>query len=154
LAGNESRQTLSTYLLERFGIPSEILDGYYLFERKKGWFILKKSEQVKNGADLKVSKVGLRAFRKVGHFIKPTTRFIQAFGRYATKAIFRLNMPQFETLVRTGEIPVDLALDKGYVVLSMEDNVILGLGFYIHGALRSQLPRNQIRESMLEQYNI
>jgi hypothetical protein len=135
--------------MERFGIPSEVLDEYYLFEGKKGWFILKKSEQVKNGTRLKVSKVGLRAFRKVGQFIKPTTRFIQAFGRYATKAIFRMDMPQLKPLITAGEIPVDLGLEKGYVVLSLEDNVILGLGFYIHGSLRSQLPRNQIRESML-----
>ncbi len=150
MAGNESRKTVSTYLLERFGIPSEVLDGYYLFERKKGWFILGKSEQVKNGTCLKVSKVGLRAFRKVGHFIKPTTRFIQAFGRYATKGVFRMDMRQLKTLITTGEIPVDLGLEKGYVILSLEDNVILGLGFYIHGTLRSQLPGNQIRESMLE----
>ena len=105
---------------------------------------------MKNGTRLKVSKVGLRAFRKVGHFIKPTTRFIQAFGRYATKAIFRMDMRQLKTLITTGEIPVDLELEKGYVILSLEDNVILGLGFYIHGTLRSQLPGNQIRESMLE----
>ncbi|MCG6880813.1 MAG: hypothetical protein LJE96_16915 [Deltaproteobacteria bacterium] len=150
MAGNESRQTILTYLLERFGIPSEVLDGYYLFEGKKGWFILGKSEQVKDGTRLKVSKVGLRAFRKVGHFIKPTTRFIQAFGRHATKGIFHMDLLQLKTLIRIGEIPVDLALEKGYVVLSLEDNVILGLGFYIHGTLRSQLPRNQIRESMLE----
>jgi len=150
LAGNESRLAVSNYLLERFGIPLKTLDGYCLFERKKGWFILGKSEQVKNGAHLKISKVGLRAFRKVGHFIKPTTRFIQAFGRYATKGVFHMDTLQFRTLVQTGEIPVDLAMEKGYVILSLEDNVIPGLGFYAQGILRSQLPRNELRESMLE----
>lgn len=105
---------------------------------------------MKNGAHLKVSKVGIRAFRKVGQFIKPTTRFIQAFGRFATKATFRMDMTQFRTLVLTGEIPVDLALEKGYVILKLEDDRILGLGFYTHGAIRSQLPGKEIRESMLE----
>ena len=150
LADDDSRQAVSTYLLERFGIPLEILDKYYLFERKKGWFILGKSEQVKNGAHLKVSKVGLRAFRKVGHFIKPTTRFIQAFGHFASKSVFQMDMPQFEALVLTGEIPVVLTLEKGYVILTMEDDVVLGLGLYIHGTIRSQLPRSEIRETMLE----
>ncbi len=150
LAEDDNREAVSTYLLERFGIPPAILDGYYLFERKKGWFILEKSEQVKNGAHLKVSKVGLRAFRKVGHFIKPTTRFIQAFGHFATKAIFQMDVPQLETLVLTGEIPVDLTLEKGYVILTLEDDVVLGLGFYIHGTIRSQLPRSEIRETMLD----
>jgi len=150
LAKNDSRQAVSAYLLERFGIPPAVLDEYYLFERKKGWFILGKSEQVKNGAHLKVSKVGLRAFRKVGQFIKPTTRFIQAFGRFATKAVYQLDMPQFKTLALAGEISVDLALEKGYVILTLEDDVVLGLGFYIHNTIRSQLPRSEIRETMLE----
>lgn len=136
--------------MERFGIPPAILDGYYLFERKKGWFILGKSEQVKDTAHLKVSRVGLRAFRRVGQFIKPTTRFIQIFGRFATKAVFPMDKAQLRKLVLDGEIPVDLALEKGYVILTLEDDVVLGLGFYINGAIRSQLPRSQIRESILE----
>ena len=60
------RQALSAFLLERFGIPLTVLDDYLLFERKKGWFIMRKSEQVKNAAHLKVSRVGLRALSKGG----------------------------------------------------------------------------------------
>lgn len=150
LAEKDSRQALSTYLLERFGIPLTILDEYFLFERKKGWFIMRKSEQVKNAAHLKVSKVGLRAFRKVGQFLKPTTRFIQIFGRFATKSVLHMDMGQFQTLILTGEIPVDLNLEKGYVILTLGDHRILGLGFYIHGAVRSQLPGKEIRDTMLE----
>jgi len=150
LAINDSRQAVSTYLLERFGIPAAILEPYYLFERKKGWFILRKSEAAENGVHLKISKIGLRAFRKVGHFIKPTTRFIQIFGHFATKAIFQLDMTQLRALVLEGEIPVDLTLEKGYVILRMENDVILGLGFYINGTIRSQLPGKQIRVEMLE----
>ncbi|EFK12318.1 conserved hypothetical protein [delta proteobacterium NaphS2] len=150
MATNESRRAVSAYLFARFGIPQAILEPYHLFERKKGWFILRKSEEVKNGAHLKISKVGLRASRKVGHFIKPTTRFIQIFGQFATKAVFQLNMTQLKTLVFEGEVPVDPALEKGYVILKMEDDVILGLGFYINGTIRSQLPGKQIRAEMLE----
>ena len=150
MATNDSRQAVSTYLFARFGISSEILEKYYLFERKKGWFILRKSEEVINGAHFKISKVGLRAFRKVGHFIKPTTRFIQIFGHFATKAIFQLDIKQLRKLVIEGEIPVELALEKGYVILKMENDVILGLGFYINGTIRSQLPGKQIRAEMLE----
>jgi hypothetical protein len=77
--------------------------------------------------------VGLRAFRKVGHFIKPTTRFIQAFGGFASKAVFQWTCHSFRELVLKGEISVDLALEKGYVILTLGDDKILGLGFYIHG---------------------
>ena len=111
---------------------------------------MRKSEQMQNAAHLKVSKVGLRAFRKVGQFIKPTTRFIQNFGRFATKAVYDMEMGQLKTLVLTGEIPVDLNLEKGYVILTLEKDCILGLGFYIHDTIRSQLPGKEIRETMLE----
>ena len=148
-AKNESREELTTYLLERFGIQPSVLDEYHLFENKKGWSILRKSETVPYGAHLKVGKVGLRAFRKVGRFIKPTTRFIQSFGRLATKAVCRLNTAQLESLVFDGKIPVDLNLDKGYVILALEDDMVLGLGFYGHGTLHSQLPKSQIRAEML-----
>ncbi len=137
-------------MLERFGIPPGVLDPYHLLERKRSWFILRKSEQIKRGAHLKVSKVGLRAFRKVGQFIKPTTRFIQMFGQYATKGVCQLKVPQLKTLVLEGEISVDLHLDKGYVILTLENDVALGLGFYDGGRLRSQLPGKQIREEMLK----
>jgi len=99
---------------------------------------------------LKVSKVGLRAFQRVGSFVKPTTRFIQIFGRFASKAKLQLSMGQIQTLLEGGEIPVDLKLDNGYVVLAAEGNRVLGLGFLINGRIRSQLPKKEIRSAMLE----
>ena len=111
---------------------------------------MRKSEQVKNAAHLKVSKVGLRAFRKVSQFLKPTTRFIQFFGRFATKNMFHVDMGQLQTLILTGEIPVGVNLEEGYVILTLGDHRILGLGFYIHGGIRSQIPRKEFRENMLE----
>ena len=32
---------------------------------------------------------------------------------------------------KTGEIPVDLKLDNGYVVLAIRANRVLGLGFFV-----------------------
>ncbi len=126
-----------------------MLDEYHLFENKKGWFILRKTKEIKHGAHLKISKVGLRAFRKVGRFIKPTTRFIQIFGCLATEAVYQLNGAQLKALVVDGEIPVDLNLEKGYVILTLEGDIVLGLGFYVHGTIRSQLPKSQIRADMV-----
>ena len=98
---------------------------------------------------MKVAKVGLRAFQRVGGFIKPTTRFIQTFGRFAGKAKFQINMVQLRMLLEGGEIPVDLKLNNGYVILSTEEDRVLGLGFLINGKIRSQLPGKEIRSAML-----
>ena len=111
--------------------------------------MMKRSLQIETASRLKVSKVGLRAFQKIGNFVKPTTRFIQTFGRFASKARFQINMTQLQTLLEGGEIPVDLKLDNGYVILSTEKDRVLGLGFLINSKIRSQLPKKEIRSAML-----
>jgi len=110
---------------------------------------MKRSQHIETASHLKVAKVGLRAFQRVGNFVKPTTRFIQTFGRFASKAKLQINMVQLQTLLEGGEIPVDLKLDNGYVVLSTEEDRVLGLGLLINGKIRSQLPRKEIRNAML-----
>ena len=110
---------------------------------------MKRSLHIETASHLRVSKVGLRAFQRVGSFVKPTTRFIQIFGRFASKAKLQINMGQLQTLLKGGEIPVDLKLDNGYVVLSVGANRVLGLGLLINGKIRSQLPKKEIRSAML-----
>ena len=110
---------------------------------------MKRSLQIEKASHLKVAKVGLRAFQRVGGFVKPTTRFIQTFGRFAGKAKLQINMVQLQTLLEGGEIPVDLKLNNGYVILSTEEDRVLGLGFLINGKIRSQLPGKEIRSAML-----
>jgi len=133
----------------RFGIPKTFFDDYLLFERKKSWVLIKNATQIAWASQLKVSKVGLKAFQRVGNFVKPTTRFIQTFGRFASKGKLQINMEQLQTLLKGGEIPVDLKLDNGYVILSTEEDRVIGLGFLINSKIRSQLPKKEIRRTML-----
>ena len=111
--------------------------------------LLKRNLHIETASGLKVSKVGLRAFQKIGNFVKPTTRFIQTFGRFASKARLQIDIVQLQTLLGGGEIPVDIDLDNGYVVLAMGANRVLGLGLCINGKIRSQLPKKEIRSAML-----
>ena len=110
---------------------------------------MKRSQHIETASHLKVAKVGLRAFQSVGNFVKPTTRFIQTFGRLASKAKLQINMGQLQTLLEGGEIPVDLKLDNGYVILTVEEDRVIGLGLCINSKIRSQLPRKEIRSAML-----
>jgi NOL1/NOP2/fmu family ribosome biogenesis protein len=110
---------------------------------------MRKSPQLADGAHLKITKVGLRAFQRVGAFIKPTTRFIQIFGRQATRGTYRLSRDQLQTLIAGEEIPVDLEMDKGYVILTLGRDDALGLGFFINHAIRSQLPKGELRPEMM-----
>lgn len=149
MAGEDDRHNIFSYIENRFGIPEALFDDYLLFSTKRSWVLIKNVTHITWASQLKVSKVGLRAFQRVGSFVKPTTRFIQTFGRFASKAKLQINMAQLRTLLEGGEIPVDLKLDNGYVILSTEEDRVLGLGFLINGKVRSQLPKKEIRSVML-----
>lgn len=107
------------------------------------------SPQVIHASQLKIAKTGIRAFQKVGTFVKPTTRFIQRFGHHATRGIYQATTDQFRALLGGGEIPVDLPLDTGYVILTMGMDRILGLGFFHNQAIRSQLPRKELSSRVM-----
>lgn len=144
LAGKEERYRLFSYVEDRFGIPTELFDDFLLFRRKQHWLILKESFRLRGLSHLKIEKAGMRAFQRVGGFVKPSTRFIQAFGHHATKAWVEIDRDQLEKLVQGEELPLGLELEKGYVILCLKDKGILGVGFYISGALRSQLPHKEL----------
>ncbi len=111
---------------------------------------MKNAPQIATAAPLKVSKVGLKAFQKVGAYVKPTTRLIQTFGHAATRARVALDEKQLLRLLADEGIPMDLGLDKGYVILSLGKDLILGAGFYAQGKVKSQLPRKELRKAMFQ----
>jgi NOL1/NOP2/fmu family ribosome biogenesis protein len=134
---------------ERFGIPASHFDDYLLFKGKQSWSLLRKHPAVTNAGGLKVMKAGLKAFRKVGAFLKPTTRMVQLFGRGAVRARFEVDEARLVRLMAGERIQVDLGIDNGYVILSLDGNRVLGLGLYINGEIRSQISRRELRQTML-----
>ena len=85
-------------------------------------------------AGLKISQLGMRAFQQVGQYLKPTTRFVQAFGKMATKSLFQVELPILQKIADGEAIIVDLGIENGYIIL-LYDDVPLGIGFYINGAV-------------------
>lgn len=106
--------------------------------------MLKKSSEVERALQLKVWRVGLKAFQEVGRFIKPATRMIQLFGHRAEKAVLEIDMDDLNRLRKEGHIEVRMGIDNGYVILSCRSGV-LGLGLLIDDRLILQLPKKDIR---------
>jgi len=129
----------------RFGIARTIFDPYMLFRRKRSWSLLRRETHIHRTACLKVDRVGLKAFQQVGHYIKPTTRMIQVFGREATRGRVDLDRRALIRLLEGEVLPLDLDTEPGYVILGWMGNGILGLGLYVHGTLRSQIPIKELR---------
>jgi NOL1/NOP2/fmu family ribosome biogenesis protein len=151
LEEESERQRIFSYMEDRFGIPEKVFDNYLLFKRKGSWQLINNAIlQAVSASQLKVSKVGLRAFQKIGKFVKPTTRLIQVFGTAATKAKIEIDDEQLAGLVAGQELSMDMDLDTGYVILVQRNGRVLGLGFFINGRVRSQIPKKELRQAMLK----
>jgi hypothetical protein len=144
LAGEAERSDLLLYMFERFGIKKELFDDYLLFAKKRTFWFLRKSPFISEVSHLKIKRLGIKAFQEVGSFIKPTTRFIQFFGRHATKAVFDIDEKQLKQLLTDEYLPFNYALENGYVILSLKGEV-LGLGLLIKGMVRSQLAADEVK---------
>ncbi|MFC1822011.1 hypothetical protein ACFL9T_04835 [Thermodesulfobacteriota bacterium] len=105
--------------------------------------MLKKSLALTSAAGLKVSQVGLRAFQRVSVYIKPATRWVQIFGHLASKSRLDINEQQLARLLTEGFIPSDLQIENGYVILFFNKQP-LGMGLFVNGIVRSQLPRRDL----------
>jgi len=109
---------------------------------------LRNSPLVIRASQFKTWRVGLRAFQRVGSFIKPSTRMIQIFGHLASRAIVDINRTELNKLIAGEFLPVKMELENGYVILSLNKE-ILGLGLLIDGMVRSQIPKKEVRLSMI-----
>jgi len=115
-----------------------------LFKHRQSWWFLRGSPSTALPSRLKVHMVGMKAFQRVGAFVKPTTRFIQAIGSRATRSRLDLGGEGLQELLKKGTMDLPNAdLKEGYVILCVGDYV-LGLGLYIRGRLKSQIPRKHL----------
>ena len=144
LSGEGDRDYLFRYLEERFGIPQFLFDNYLLFKKGKNWWLFARTPLIAKTAQLKVWRVGLKAFQGVSRFIKPTTRMIQLFGYTAKKAIIHLTERDLDGLIKGESIRVNEELSNGYVILSFKKQ-ILGLGLFIDGRVISQIPQKDMQ---------
>ena len=135
------------YMEDRFGIPERLFNDYLLLKQEKAWWLLKKSRNISDAATLKVSLTGLRAFSQVGRFIKPSTRFIQLFGKEAKRATVEISTEELSLLLKGQALSKALDMEKGYVILCLERDFVLGLGFWDGHELRSQLPKKLFTQS-------
>ena len=143
LAEEDDRQHLFSYMERRFGISKNAFDGYLLFKRQRSWWLLINAPFLQSASRLKVKRAGLRAFQRIGKFVKPTTRMIQVFGSLATKARVEIDKAQLEKLIDGEPLHIELEIEDGYVILLYAGH-ILGLGLLIEGKILSQIPRNEI----------
>ena len=147
-ADEAERRQLFSYLEERFGIHEQVFADYDLFSRRKSWWLLRKATSVNLPVRLKVRQVGLKAFDKVGKYLKPATRMVQLFGHHATKGVYPLSESELENLLRAEAVVVGSRLEDGFVILRFREQV-LGVGLLMQGRITSRIRQSALKQMVI-----
>ncbi len=137
------------YLEDRFGIDRALFESFIFFRKKNSWWVSTDTPLLAHISRFKISRMGLKAFQKVGQFLKPTTRMIQVFGTHATKSKITISEDDLLDLQKGQCLETVLGVGQGYVILCLDGNRILGLGLYVNGRIRSQISMKALRSAMI-----
>jgi NOL1/NOP2/fmu family ribosome biogenesis protein len=143
-AKDEDRLLILAYLEDRFGIPGSAFDDYLMLEKNRSWWLLRRSPHLISIQSYKVLAWGMKAFQRVGEYMKPTTRAVQVFGNLATKAVVHLDDEKLHSMINGKDLFIDTILENGYVILVLGSHV-LGLGLLINSRVRLQIRKSDLK---------
>jgi NOL1/NOP2/fmu family ribosome biogenesis protein len=129
----------------RFGIPSQVFDGFRFFRKSNSIWVISDSLIPK----LSYETLGMRMMNLKDRPWKPTTCALQIFGRSATKNLIHLDEARAKIFLTGGSQPIESVSEPGYVVVFYRGEV-LGCGLYSHGKLISQLPKERRMEAGMQ----
>ena len=141
--GRPTRGVVVAWWDDRFGIPPETFDEYTFWERGAGKVWAFRGDAP---SPIEVQGLGMFVLRTDGEHWKPTTNAVQRFGTAATRNVVVLDEEAAATFVRGGDQAVDWDGDWGYLIVARElagDVAPLGVGLFIRGELRSQVPKGR-----------
>jgi NOL1/NOP2/fmu family ribosome biogenesis protein len=144
--GRATRQEVLDWWEERFGVPAEVFDEFTFWERGAGkiWAFHDDAP-----TPIEVEGLGLAFLRTRQEHWKPTLEAAQRFGHHADRNVITLTREQAETFVAGDDQELDWDGDWGYVIASHElagQQEPLGVGLYLYGELRSQVPKGRRRD--------
>ncbi|KYH27394.1 hypothetical protein HAPAU_00600 [Halalkalicoccus paucihalophilus] len=145
----ESRATLEEVVGwwdERFGIGSEEFEEHTFWEKGAGKIWIAYGE---HPSPTEIEGLGMKFLRTRQEHWKPTTNAVQRFGRVAKKNVIDLDPERAMAFVRGKDQEVEWDGDWGYLIAAHEiagEREPLGVGLYLHGELRSVVPKGRRRE--------
>lgn len=139
--GRASREEVLDWWAERFEIPPETFADVSFWEKGAGkiWVFAGES-----ASPTTVEGLGMTFLRTRQEHWKPTTVAVQRFGHLATKNVVHLSDEAARRFAAGEDQDVDWDGDWGYLIATREvagERVPLGVGLYLHGELRSVVPK-------------
>jgi len=144
--GRATREAVVDWWVERFGLDRETFADYTFWEKGAGkvWAF---------AADVpspsKVEALGMTFLRTRQEHWKPTTDAVQRFGREATKNVVVLEADEARAFLRGDDTDPEWDGDWGYLIAAHDiagDVEPIGVGLYLYGDLRSQMPKGRRRD--------
>lgn len=144
--GRPSRRAVLEWWEERFGIPPEVFADHTFWEKGSGKVWAFAGEIPRSTP---IEALGMTCLRVRQEHWKPTTDAVQRFGDRATRNVVRLDRPAARRFVAGEDQDVEWDGDWGYLIATHDiagGPEPLGVGLYLHGELRSQIPKGRRRD--------
>ena len=144
--GRATRQEVLDFWEESYGVPPETFDGYTFWEKGAGKVWIFRGDVP---SPIVIEALGMTFLRTRQEHWKPTTDAVQRFGRHATRSVVSLTREQAAAFVRGEDQEVQWDGDWGYLIAAHDlagEPEPLGVGLYLHGELRSMVPKGRQRQ--------
>ena len=144
--GRATREEAVGWWVKRFGLDAERFEGHTFWEKGSGkiWAF---ADDIDSPAE--VEGLGMTFLRTRQEHWKPTTDAVQRFGRDATRNVVVLTRDEARAFLRGETTDPDWDGDWGYLIAAHEiagETEPVGVGLYLYGELRSQMPKGRQRE--------
>ena len=136
----KEKESMLSYVRERFGLDKSVLKGLALFKTQRKIYIT--TQDCLNDPLFGRAETAGLAFLRPNKVLKPTTDFLQVFGKHATKNYVELSKEDAERFMRGEELDAREELNQGYIIIRYKGH-ILGCASFKEGTLKNQLPRSR-----------
>ena len=146
VAGRATREAVLDFWDERYGIDPSAFADYSFWEKgsRKLWAFRGAID-----SPIAIESLGITFLRTRQEHWKSTTDAVQRFGRHATRNVLTLSREAARRFVAGEDQAIEWDGDWGYLIVAHDlagEREPLGVGLYLHGELRSQIPKGRRRE--------
>ncbi|WP_424003335.1 DUF7122 family protein [Haloarcula salina] len=141
-----TRAEVLDFWSERFGVDPETFADYTFWERGAGKLWIYRGEPP---SPVDIEGLGMTFLRTRQEHWKPTLEAAQRFGAHATENVIHLDDEAARAFVAGEDREHDWEGDWGYLLVTHDVAGAVepaGVGLYVYGELRSQVPKGRRRE--------
>lgn len=148
--GRATRTAVLEWWANRYGVPESVFTPYTFWEKGAGKLWILHGD---TASPTRIEALGMRVLHTRQEHWKPTTNAVQRFGHHATERVIELDRPTAKRFVAGEDQLIDWDGDWGYLIVTAPvggDATPIGVGLYLNGELRSQIPKSRRRDLDIE----